>query len=154
MKAWFFDCGTREPGASAGLLVLRLTSGLLMAFGHGWGKIEHFAALKGHWPVPGFLPFLSSPASLIATIICEVGCGVLLALGLLTRWAAFLLGFTMVVAAFGVNGDSPWFIGPGVAQAKEPALLYLLPAVVVILAGAGAYSFDAALYRERKRRYR
>jgi len=154
MKAWFFHCGTREPAASAGLLVLRVTAGLMMAFGHGWGKIENYITLKEHWPVPGFLPFLSSPASLIATIVCEFGCGLLLALGLFTRWAAFLLGFTMVVAAFDVNGDNPWFLGPGVAAAKEPALLYLLPAVVVILAGAGAYSFDALIYRDRKRRYR
>ena len=60
----------------------------------------------------------------------------------------------MVVAAFGVHGDTPWFIGPGVAAAKEPALLYLLPAVVVIVSGPGAYSLDAPIYHDRRRRYR
>ena len=68
------------------------------------------------------------------------------------RPAAFVLGFTMVVAAFDVLGSAPWFMGPGVAAAKEPALLYLIPMIAIILSGAGAYSLDAGLYKEGKRR--
>jgi uncharacterized membrane protein YphA (DoxX/SURF4 family) len=73
-------------------------------------------------------------------------------MGLATRPAAFVLGFNMVVAAFGVLSGAAWFMGPGVAMAKEPALLYLIPLIALILAGAGNYSLDAGIYRESKRR--
>ncbi len=152
MKRLLFDCGTREPGASWGLLWLRVVAGIMMAFGHGWPKMMNFASLKDGWHVPPFLPFLTPPLSLIATIICEFGCGILLAVGLLARPAAFLLGFTMTVAAFGVLGNAPWFLGSDTPAAKEPALLYLLVAVVVIVSGAGAWSLDAGIYQERRRR--
>lgn len=152
MKALLFDCGTREPTASWGLLLLRLATGGMMAFGHGWPKLAQFATLKDGWHVPGFLPFLTPPLSLIGTIVCELAGGILLALGLLSRPAAFLLGFAMTVAAFDVLGNAPWFLGPGVAAAKEPALLYLLAALVVIVSGPGAWSLDAGIHRDRRRR--
>lgn len=152
MKALLFDCGTREPVASWGLLVLRLAAGGMMAIGHGWPKIANFAALKDGWHVPGFLPFLTPPLSLIGTIVCEFACAILLMVGLLSRPAAFLLGFAMAVAAFGVMGDAPWFLGAGVTAAKEPALLYLLAALVVIVSGPGAWSFDAEIHQDRRRR--
>jgi putative oxidoreductase len=124
----------------------------MMAFGHGWPKIANFAAFKDGWHVPGFLPFLSPPLSLIGTIACEFAGGILLAIGLCSRPAAFLLGFAMTVAAFDVLGGAPWFLGPGVTAAKEPALLYLLVALVVIVSGPGAWSFDAGIHRDRRRR--
>jgi putative oxidoreductase len=152
MKAWLFDCGTREPGASWGLLLLRVAAGGMMALGHGWPKVVKFADFKDDWPVPGFLPFLTPPLSLIGTIVCELLCGILLVLGLLSRPAAFLLGFAMTVAAFDVLGNAPWFLAPGVTAAKEPALLYLLVALVVIVSGPGAWSLDAGIYQDRRRR--
>jgi len=152
MKGFLFDCGTREPATSWGLLWLRVVTGGMMALGHGWPKIVNFASWKDGWYVPPFLPFLTPPLSLIATIGCEFGCGLLLVLGLLTRPASFLFGFAMTVAAFGVLGNAPWFLAQGVTAAKEPALLYLLGAVVVIISGPGAWSLDAGIYQERRRR--
>jgi uncharacterized membrane protein YphA (DoxX/SURF4 family) len=58
----------------------------------------------------------------------------------------------MVVAAFAVHGSAVWFMGPGVTVSKEPALLYLVPLIAIILAGAGAFSLDAGIYQESKRR--
>ena len=43
-------------------------------------------------------------------------------------------------------------MGPSAPIAKEPALLYLIPLIAIIFSGAGAYSLDAGLYREGKRR--
>ena len=151
MKQFFFDCGTRDATASLGILALRLMTGLMMLIGHGIPKIQNFEKLK---TLSVFAPFsfLSPSVGLMLCICAEVGAAVLIVLGLATRPAAFVLGFNMVVAAFAVLSSAPWFMGPGVADAKEPALLYLIPLIALILAGAGNYSLDAGIYRESKRR--
>ncbi|BCU77741.1 DoxX family protein [Luteolibacter sp. LG18] len=154
MKKLFFDCGTRDATASVGLFVLRAGTGLMMLLGHGLPKLHAYDKLKANWPTANIWPLshLSSEISLICTLVAEIGAAALLVLGLMTRPAAFIFGFAMVVAAFQIGAHEPWFMGPDAPTAKEPALLYLLPAVVLILTGAGSWSFDAALYREGKRK--
>lgn len=154
MKKFLFDCGTRDATASIGILALRLMTGLMMLVGHGIPKIQAFSQMKEKFPVPDFFPlnYMSPPIALMAAIGGEVAAAALVILGLATRPAAFILGFTMVVAAFDVHGSAPWFMGPGVTAAKEPALLYLIPMIAIILSGSGAYSLDAGLYKEGKRR--
>ena len=74
----------------------------------------------------------------MAAIGTEVFASALIALGLMTRPAAFLLGFAMCVAAFQVHGAGAWFLpAPG---AKEPALIYLLFCFVLIITGGGQWS--------------
>lgn len=155
MKKFWFDCGTRDAVASAGLLVMRVGFGLMMLIGHGWPKIAAFEDKKDVWPVPGFWPFslLSSPLSMMATIAAEVGAAGLIALGLATRPAAFLLGFTMVVGAFQVHALDPFFMPMPPGPSKEFAILYLIPCVALIISGAGAYSVDRMIYKEKKRRF-
>jgi putative oxidoreductase len=155
MKKFLFDCGTRDTTASIGIAGLRLMIGLMMLIGHGLPKIQEYAARKDLFYVPDFFPlkYLSPPLSLMFTIGAEVGAAALIILGLATRPAAFFLGMTMVVAAFDFHGAAPWFVKPPtIYDAKELALLYLIPMLVLILTGAGSYSFDAGLYRESKRR--
>jgi|694.fasta_scaffold77515_4 putative oxidoreductase len=155
MKRFFFDCGTRDSLASGGIFALRIMIGLMMLIGHGLPKIRNFnAILENGFPVPDFFPLkLMSPSiSLLATIGAEVGAALLIILGLATRPAAFVLGFTMVVAAFSVMGNAPWFTGPGVAAAKEPAILFLIPMIAIIMTGAGSISIDAAIYKDGRRR--
>jgi putative oxidoreductase len=153
MKKLFFDCGTREASASLGLLVLRVSIGSMMLFGHGLAKFGMFAQAKDTWPVPQIFPlkYLSPPVSMIASIAIEAGAATLLILGLLTRPAAFLLGFAMVVAAFQVHGGDPFFMAGGAA--KEPAILYLIPCLVLILTGAGNFSLDSLIFKEKRRRW-
>jgi putative oxidoreductase len=153
MKRILFDCGTRDITASIGIVALRLMIGSMMLIGHGLPKLENYAKLKDKFELKIF-PFdqFASSVNLMLTIAAEVGAAALIAIGLCTRPAAFVLGFTMVVAAFGVLGGAPWFLGPGVTAAKEPALLYLVPMIAIILTGGGAFSLDAAIYKEGKRR--
>lgn len=154
MKKFFFDCGTRDATASIGILALRLMIGLMMLIGHGIPKIQGYVANKDKFYVPDFFPlkYMSPPFSLMAAIGAECGAATLIILGLATRPAAFILGFTMVVAAFAAHASAPWFPSQGISVSKEPALLYLIPMIAIILSGAGAYSMDAGLYREGKRR--
>jgi putative oxidoreductase len=130
MKKFFFDSGTRDATASFGLVGLRVMIGGMMMFGHGIPKIMGFAALKDSFYVAAAL----------------------IILGLAMRPAAFVLGFNMVVAAFAAQATLPWFLSPGVPMAKEPALLYLIPLMVMILTGAGKFSLDACFYNQDKRR--
>jgi putative oxidoreductase len=155
MKKLLFDCGTRDATASLGILALRVLTGLMMLIGHGIPKIRGYAAHKDFFYVPDFFPlkYLLPQMSLIATITAEAGAAALIILGLATRPAAFVLGFAMVVAAFGFHGGSAWFAAPPkVFDAKELALLYLIPMIAVILTGGGAFSLDAAIYKEGRRR--
>jgi len=88
---------------------------------------------------------------MIASIAIEAGASALLVLGLLTRPAAFLVGFAMVVAAFQVHAADPFFMAGGAA--KEPAILYLIPCLVLILTGAGNFSLDSLVFKEKRRRW-
>lgn len=155
MKKFLFDCGTRDGVASIGFFALRVMLGLMMLIGHGIPKMQNFAARKDFFYVPDFFPFkLMSPAvSLSLCIGAEVVGSVLIIIGLATRPAAFVLAMTMVVAAFSFLGGAPWFFSPPtLVDSKELPLLYLIPLIAIILAGAGAYSLDAAIYKEGKRR--
>lgn len=153
MKPFFFDCGTRDATASLGILALRVMTGLMMLIGHGIPKIQNFAMLKKFFYVPDFLPLGWSSASLIACISAEAGAAVLVIFGFATRPAAFVLGMCMVFATFGKMGAAPWFQKTAtLVDTKELAVLYLIPMVAIILAGAGSYSLDAQLYRDPKRR--
>ena len=121
--------------ANVGLAILRVISGLSIAFGHGIGKIPPSAGLvagtaKLGFPLPEFFAW--------AAAFGEFGGGLLLALGLLTRPGTFLMGFTMMVAAFGVHAADPFGI-------KEMALLYLAIAVMFLLVGSGKYGVDACI---------
>lgn len=153
LKRVLFDCGTRDATASAGLFVLRASFGLMMLLGHGLSKLRGFQDMKDGFYVPDFFPFslMSPPVSLMMTIGAEVGAAALLVLGLMTRPAAFVLGFAMVVAAFGVHGAHPWVSMGG--PSKEMALLYLFPMLAILLSGAGGLSLDSAIYQEKKRQY-
>ncbi len=154
MKHFLFDCGPRDAGTSLGLLILRVGIGLLMFFGHGLGKLQDFAEKSKGFPAPDFFPlkYMSSPVSLGATIFAEVGCAVLLVLGFATRPAAFVLAFTMTVAAFNIHAAGPLFMSGG-AGAKEPALLFLLPCLALLLSGAGSLSVDGLILKERRRNW-
>jgi len=116
----------------AGLLLLRLWLGGSMLWLHGWDKLMNLFAGKlsfldplGIGEVPSFL----------LTILAEVGCSVLLVLGLWTRWAALILAFTMGVAFFVVNSAS--FKGGG-----ELAWLFFGGYLALFAAGAGKFSVD------------
>lgn len=153
MKRLLFDCGTRDATASLALAFLRVATGLMMLFGHGWPKIGKYGDLAAGWPVPQvpILSWMSPEVSFIATLVAEILAAALLALGLLTRPAAFVMGFAMVIAAFQVHANDSFFHVPG-ERSKELALMYLIPAITLLLGGAGAWSLDAKIHREDRRR--
>jgi putative oxidoreductase len=127
--------GTLE---SLGLLVLRVMVGLMMAFGHGWGKLAGFGERASQFPDP---LGIGSQLSMGFTVFAEFFCALALVLGLLTRGVAIPLAITMMVAALVIHGDDPW-------GKKEFAMLYLAPFITIILTGPGKYSLDGLFTRK------
>lgn len=122
-------------------LVLRLATGAVF-IAHGYPKL-----MGGVDGVAGFLGQLGFPLpELFAVILIavELGGGILLILGLMTRWVAKFLVVVSAVALFLVH------LPDGVATAfgeYEFVLLLLAACVSLVITGAGKYSLDRALLK-------
>lgn len=113
-----------------GLLFLRVGSGLMMMFPHGWGKLTGFTANMNNFPdVIG----IGGPASMALAVFAEFFCAALLILGIKTRYVAIPLLITMLVAVFIVHGADPW-------MKKELAALYAVCYASLIASGGGKFS--------------
>lgn len=131
----------RESVVQIGLLILRVAIGGFMLV-HGSQKLMSFSELAGKFPDP---IGMGSQMSLISAIGAEVGCSILLIMGLGTRLAALPLAFTMGVALFVVHRADPW-------QVKELAAVYLSVYVVIFFTGPGTLSLDHLLWKKRRNR--
>lgn len=116
------------------LLLLRLAFGGFMIIGHGWPKL---LKLFGEAPIK-FMDFmgLGPAASLALATFAELGCALLIMLGLFTRLASLPLIFTMLVAILARHWGDPF-------GQVEKALMYLFAYLSLLLAGSGWYSLDA-----------
>jgi putative oxidoreductase len=125
--------GVDDRIPSIGLLVLRLGTGSLLLYGHGWGKITNFSKR---------LPAFSDPiglgpeVSFVLVVFAEVVCSIALMVGLGTRFAAVPIMIFGLIAAFVQHIADPF-------PKKELALLYAIPALTLLCTGAGRFSLDA-----------
>jgi len=143
------------------LLVLRM-AGLLLALGHGWGKI--YGLTTGAEGFIGGVERLGLPLPQLfawAAALSEFVGGLLVAAGLLTRAAAFFAACTMATAVFArhqallVFGAWIGVISPDpealrAAGSPERALLFLVIMLAVMLMGAGSVSLDRMLADRRR----
>jgi len=134
-----FSTDLRDNLPDFGLLFMRMSVGLFIVFGHGWGKLMNFGTMSTQFPDP---IGLGSTVSLVLVVFAEVFCGMAFALGLLTRFSALPLIIFMLVGAAVFHADDPW-------SKKELALLYLIPFVTVFLSGPGKYSLDKIIFKNK-----
>lgn len=125
----------RPIATDLGLLFLRLASGGIMAYSHGWGKLQKMLGGDMSFADP---IGMGEEASLVLTVFAEFVCGILVALGLFTRAALIPLIITMVVAVFVIHADDPF-------SKQEFGLLYLVPYLTLFFTGPGKLSLDKKL---------
>ena len=132
----------KEKWLSAGLLWLRVCVGLGAAH-HGFGKvfgghIDQFAIGVGQMGFPMPLVFAWAAA------LSEFVGGILLILGLGTRFAGFFVFFTMAVAFFIHHKADPLSV-------KELAAAYGVVAGAFMMTGPGRWSLDHLLTGNRRK---
>jgi putative oxidoreductase len=125
-----------------GLLLLRIGAAALLFLAHGLPKLAHFASRSATFADP---LGVGSAVSLGLVVFAEVLCSILVAIGLLTRWAVVPILIFFAVALFIQHAADPW-------AKKEMVILYALPFLVLLLAGPGRLSVDAAMERGRLKR--
>lgn len=119
--------------------ILRIFIGLAMALGHGLDKLPPSEMLINAVKSMGF------PAPLFfswCATLAEFGGGLLLAFGLLTRPAAFLILFTMGIAAFGFHGADPY-------SNREGSLMFFFISMFFLVNGAGRWSLDQLFFKNK-----
>ena len=124
--------GTGSAVSDVALLIVRVSIGLLIALGHGKGKLFHDGTFgipeqliqgtaKLGFPAPTFFAWCS--------VLTEFLGGLLLAIGLFTRPVAAFLAFNMVVAAFGALLHAPIVSMSGPSKELAAPLPLAVPAL-------------------------
>jgi len=122
--------------SDAGPLFLRITVGFAGIYhGHGmlFGGMRDFTAAVAALGLPGILAW--------AAALSEFVGGILLVLGLLTRWSALFFAITMSVAVVKVHWHE------GYPKLEYPLLLGVA-AVSLVFTGGGWLSFDRLVIRK------
>ncbi|MGL5240598.1 DoxX family protein [Kluyvera genomosp. 2] len=121
-----------------GKLLLRLVVGGLMLF-HGLHKlfdgVDGISAMLVAKGLPGFIAY--------GVLMGEVVAPVLLILGVLTRPAALVLAFTMVVAWLMVGLDKTAALDKTGAWAIESLVYFFVAGLAIAFLGAGKYALGA-----------
>jgi putative oxidoreductase len=120
------------------LLFLRLGAAILM-IPHGYQKLSKFETMQTQ-----FVSFLGMgpKVSLILAISAELGCSLLLLIGLFTRLATIPLIITMLTALFVAHGGAIFDEG-------GTSVLFFLIYAAILMIGPGTYSVDAKLDKRR-----
>jgi putative oxidoreductase len=117
---------------------LRIVAGLMFAM-HGSQKL---------FGMPGNKPPVALTSLMGAAGIIELVCGLMVAFGLLTSYAAFVASGEMAVAYF--MAHFPRHPLPIINQG-EPAVLYCFVFLYIAFRGAGLLSVDALIHKSGNR---
>lgn len=120
------------------VLYLRLFIGGILLL-HNIGKMQQYDQIINSYPA---LPGMNSAATFVAICVAEVLFAVLLMLGLWVRFSAAVMSAGMLISIL--------FLFPSAGfLAAELQFVYMGIYVFLLISGAGAYSFDAALFAKK-----
>ncbi|MBQ5608964.1 MAG: DoxX family protein [Rikenellaceae bacterium] len=117
------------------VLFMRIFIGAMMLT-HGIGKLQNYNAIVNSFPDP---LGISSAASFTFITLAEVGCSVLIIMGLFTRLATLPLIFGMFVATFLAFPDKSFAEG-------ELSFVYMGIYIMLLISGGGKYALDALFF--------
>jgi len=117
-----------------GMLILRVASGLLLAY-HGYQKLIKFNVLKYK-----FMNFMHMGPTLSLSLItfAELVCGILVMLGLFTRLACIPIIIGMGVVVFVASHAQIFAQG-------EKGMIYLAATITILFCGPGKISMDGMM---------
>lgn len=124
---------------SLALLVARVWFGLSIFFHHGLHKLENFRHGLDTFSDP---LGIGRQTSFVLVVFAEAVCSLLIAAGLVTRFAALVLVINMSVA---------FYASKAMPDGGELAMLYLAAFAFVLIAGAGKFSLDKLVFRGASR---
>lgn len=122
----------RRTLADNGVFLLRISVSILM-LSHGIPKALEYETLVQNFPDP---LNVGTEVSAMLILFAEVGCSILLLLGLFGRFASVTLFIAMMVAAFVHHFGDPW-------TSRELPLLYASVYACLTFTGPGSTSIDA-----------
>jgi len=120
------------PYAPQTYAALRIVTGLLFLW-HGTQKLFGFPMPMPSADVPAFIVYVAGPIELFG--------GLLVMIGLLTRWAAFLCSGLMAAAYWMAHGTKALF---PIENGGEMAALYCFVFLFIAARGPGIWSVDGA----------
>jgi putative oxidoreductase len=135
MLTWLKNSNTSQAPVDFAILILRVFSGGFIMT-HGIPKVHKiFSGDLGFGDPIGLGP----EVSLVLVAFAEAICGLLVILGLGTRWATIPLIIAMAVAGFIAHAADPF-------GTKEKPLLFLVIFIVLLFTGGGKYSLDNKVF--------
>lgn len=133
---------------NAGLLIIRLIIGSLMAF-FGYEKLIHFneMAASDFWANNVSFLGMKGGVPLALTIFAELFCSVFLILGLFTRFSLIILAFCMGYIFIVIFPGSILEKGENGYKFDE-AFLYFVFYIGLLFTGPGKYSLDSRIFKK------
>jgi len=131
-----------KNGTDIGLLIIRLLFGILLIYGHGFGKV---ATILGGDEIQFMDPIgIGATLSFYLAALAESICALLIILGLYTRIASIILLINFAVIFI----FHAFMVGDGFSI-LELRYFYLFTILALFFSGPGKYSLDHKLMKSR-----
>lgn len=125
-------------GTDMATLLLRIFFGGMFVY-FGYGKIEMYDAILLNF---GDIIGIGAEPSFHLVIFAEFFCGLLVLLGLVTRFSVVPIFITMIVAYFVAHGNDAF-------NDKMPAFIFMVLCIPVFILGSGKYSIDYFIFKPK-----
>lgn len=129
------SCLATDRWFDSAVLFMRIFIGAMMLT-HGIGKLQNYNAIVNSFPDP---LGMGSAVSFTLITLAEVGCSVMIIMGLLTRLSTLPLIFGMFAATFLAFPDKSFAQG-------ELSFVYMGIYIMLFISGGGRYALDALFF--------